>query len=101
KAELDDAPSRRRGFRRRHDRAGGAIAACRTRDRRADEADADQRDALEDGRGPAHAFLPGVLSESLSESLPESLPMNSASVATTRRLASSVPTERRSAFGSL
>ena len=64
-------------------RAGGARGA---RDRAADQAGADQRKALHDGFGFCHDGR-------------AHLPMNSASVFTVRRLASSDPTVIRSAFG--
>ena len=49
KPELGDALARRGGARGRDDRAHRALRARRARDRRADQADADQRQAVEDG----------------------------------------------------
>ncbi len=83
KPELGDAPARGGGAGSGDDRAHGALRARRARDRRADQAHADQCQAIEDGLS-AHLF-----------------PKNSASAATTSRLASSLPTVMRSAFGSL
>ena len=48
-AELGDAPARGGRARRRDDRARRALRARRARDRGADQADADQREAVEDG----------------------------------------------------
>ena len=84
-AELGDAPARLRRTRGGDDRAHGALRAGGARDRGADQPDADQREAVEQGRRFAHAGFP----------------RNSASALTTSRLASSVPTLMRSAFGSL
>ena len=83
--ELGDALARRRRARGRDDRARRALRARGARDRAADQAEADQRQAVEDGCGFAHADFP----------------MNSASALTTSRLASSLPTVMRKAFGSL
>ena len=83
-AKLGDALSRLRRARRGDDRADEALGAGRARNRAADQAEADQRQAIED-RLLAHADFP----------------KNSASAFTTRRLASSVPTDMRSACGSL
>ncbi len=88
KAEFGDAPPRRGGARARHDLAHRALRARRPRDRRADQADADQRQAVEQRCGFASQHHAGFARNSLS-------------AATTRRLASSVPTVMRSAFGSL
>ncbi len=83
-AQFADALPRRLGARRRNDFAHEAERARRARDRAADQADADQRQAvIEDWR--SHHCRP----------------MNSLSAATTSRLASSVPTLSRSAFGNL
>ena len=79
-AELNDAPPCRVGPRGRDDRPRGAVFARRARDRAADQADADQGELVDDRGG--HFF-----------------PMNSASVFTTSRFASSVPMVMRSAFG--
>ena len=49
-AELDDAPARRLRARGRDDRAHHAVFARRARDRAADQADADQREAVDDER---------------------------------------------------
>jgi len=49
KPELDDAPARGGGPRRRHDRAYAALRARSPRNRRADQADADQGEAIEEG----------------------------------------------------
>ena len=46
-AELGDAPARLRRARGRDDRARRALRARRARDRGADQADADQREAIE------------------------------------------------------
>ena len=83
-AELGDALARLRRARGGDDRAHRALRARRARDRAADQAEADQRQAVEE-RLLAHAAFP----------------RNSASAFTTSRLASSVPTVMRSAFGSL
>ncbi len=82
-AELRHPPAGRRTLGGRDDRARGLLRARRPRDRGADQTHADQCEALEHG-GSAHC-----------------LPMNSASAPTTSRLASSLPTVNRSAFGSL
>ena len=80
--QFADALPRRLGTRRRNDFAHEAERARRARDRAADQADADQRQAvIEDWR--SHH------------------PKKSFSAATTSRLASSVPTLSRSACGSL
>ena len=76
------APRRRRAG-GGHDRAHHALGARRARDRGADQTDADQRQAVEERRVAGHAGRP----------------MNSASAATTSRLASSLPTVMRSALG--
>ena len=82
--QFADALPRRLGARRRNDFAHDAERARRARDRAADQADADQRQAvIEDWR--SHHCRP----------------MNSFSAATTSRLASSVPTLSRNAFGNL
>ena len=83
-AELGDAPARLRRARGGDDRADGALRARRARDRGADQADADQRQAVERAARRAHAAFP----------------RNSLSAATTSRFASSVPTVMRSACGS-
>ena len=81
--QFADALPRRLGARRRHDFAHDAERARRARDRAADQADADQRQAvIEDWRSHHPS-------------------KNSFSAATTSRLASSVPTLSRSAFGNL
>src|SRR4029077_15145308 len=85
KTELGDAPARLRGPCRGYDRAYRALRTCRARDRGADQSDADQGQAIEQGGRFAHAGFP----------------RNSLSACTTSRLASSVPTLIRSAFGSL
>ncbi len=87
-AEFGDAPARGGGPRRRHDLAHHPLRARRARDRRADQANADQRQAVVQRCGFRHSITP-VLAK------------NSLSAATTSRLASSVPTVMRSAFGSL
>ncbi len=79
-AELDHAPACRLRARGRDDLAHDAVFACRARNRATDQPDADQREAVDDG---THPFFP----------------ISSASVATTPRFASSVPTLMRSAFG--
>ena len=79
-AELDHAAARRLAARGRNDLAHHAIFAGRTRNRAADQTDADQRKAVDDG---THPFFP----------------ISSASVATTQLFASSVPMVMRSAFG--
>ena len=84
-AELGHAPARFRRARGGDDRADRALRPRGARDRRADQPDADQRKAVEQSGGFAHAFCP----------------RNSASACTTSRLASSLPTVMRSAFGSL
>ena len=80
--QFADALPRRLGARRRNDFAHDAECAGRARDRAADQADADQRQAVE-------------------EDWRSHYPKNSFSAATTSRLASSVPTLSRSAFGNL
>ena len=84
-AELGHALARLRRARGGDDRAHRALRARRARDRAADQAEADQRQAVEDR---------------LLRVTP-AFPRNSASAFTTSRLASSVPTVMRSAFGSL
>ncbi len=88
-AEFGDAAARGGGARRRHDLASRALGARRARDRRADQANADQRQAIEHrsrlGCGLGHY-------DCAKKSL---------NAATTRRFASSVPTLKRSAFGNL
>ena len=84
-AELGHALARLRRTRGGDDRAHGALRAGGARDRGADQSDADQRQAVEQRRRFAHAAFP----------------KNSASALTTSRLASSVPTLMRRAFGSL
>jgi hypothetical protein len=84
------------GTRRRHDLAHGALRARGARDRAADQADADQRQV----RTRSEAAVAVRVALDLSPT-PVVLPKNSLSAATTRRLASSVPTVMRSAFGSL
>ena len=79
-AELGHALARRLRARRRNDRAHRAVFARRARDGATDQPDADQREAIDDR---THPFFPII----------------SASVATVRRFASSVPTLMRSAFG--
>ena len=59
-AELGDAPARRRRTRARDDLAHGALRARRPRDRRADQADADQRQAVEQRCGLAHSITPAL-----------------------------------------
>jgi hypothetical protein len=83
--ELGNAPARLRRTCGRNDRPRGALRAGRARDRRSDQADADQRQPVEQGGGLAHAAFP----------------RNSLSACTTSLLASSVPTLIRKAFGSL
>ena len=82
-AELGDAPPRFRRAGGGDDGADGVLRLGRARDGRADQADADQRETVEQGLGRAHADCP----------------RNSASAFTTSRLASSVPTLMRSALG--
>ena len=82
--QFADALPRRLGARRRHDGTHDAERTRRARDRAADQADADQRQAVEEDWRSHH-----------------SRPMNSFSAATTSRLASSVPTLSRNAFGNL
>ena len=82
--QFADALPRRLGSRRRNDFAHDAERARRARDRAADQADADQRQAVEEDWRSHHCR-----------------PKKSLSAATTSRLASSVPTLSRSAFGSL
>src|SRR5882724_348885 len=67
------------------DRTYCALGADGARDRAADQAEADQRQAVED------RLLAGHLD----------FPRNSASAFTTSRFASSMPTDMRSAWGSL
>ena len=83
--EFGDAAARLWRARGGHDRASGALRARGARDRGADQPDADQRYSIEQGGRCAQAAFP----------------KNSASACTTRRLASSVPTLMRKAFGSL
>ena len=84
-AELGNAPARLRRARGRDNRPRCALRAGSARDRRADQADADQRQPVEQGGRLAHAAFP----------------RNSLSACTTSLLASSVPTLIRKAFGSL
>ena len=79
-AEFDHAPARCLAARGRHDLARCAVFARRTRDRAADQPDADQREVVDDRDSPF-------------------FPINSASVSTTSRFASSVPMVMRRAFG--
>ena len=79
-AQFNDALARRLRARGRDDRARHAVLARRARDRATDQPDADQCEAIDDRR--THFF-----------------PINSASVLTTSRFASSVPMVMRSAFG--
>ena len=63
-AEFADAPPRRFGSRGRDDRFDDAERAGRPRDRRADKADADQRQPIEQRCGLGHSItplLPGIL----------------------------------------
>src|SRR5262249_22716738 len=83
-AEFGDAPARRARARCRRDRPYDAGVARGTRDRRADQAHADQRQTIE-YRVCAHAAAL----------------RKSPSAATTSRFASSVPTDKRNALGSL
>ena len=83
--EFGHALARLRRARGGDDRARGALGAGGARDRRADQADADQRQAVEKRGRFAHAAVP----------------RNSASALTTSRFASSVPTVMRRACGSL
>ncbi len=69
------------------DRAHRALGAGGARDRAADQAEADQRQAIEDRLARLASHL--------------DFPRNSASAFTTSRFASSVPTDMRSAWGSL
>ena len=84
KSELGYALPRRVRPRRGDDRLHQTQRSRCPRNRTPDQADADQCKAIEQRNGGAH--LPSK---------------KSFSAATTRRLASSVPTDRRSAFGSL
>src|SRR4029079_10915087 len=84
-AKLRDALARLRRARGRNNRPRGALRTGSARDRRSDQADADQRQPVEQGGGLAHAAFP----------------RNSLSACTTSLLASSVPTLIRKAFGSL
>ena len=77
--EFDHALARYLAARGRNDLARCAVFARCTRDRAADQPNADQRELVDDG---THFF-----------------PMNSASVFTTSRFASSVPMVMRRAFG--
>ena len=86
KAQLGDALARRGRAGGDHDRARGALRARGARDRAADQAGADQRQPVVD-----RLFQLGHAG----------FPRNSASALTTSRLASSLPTVMRSAFGSL
>ena len=83
--EFGDALARLRRPRGGDDRTHRTLGTRCTRDRGADQADADQRQAVEQRRRFAHAAFP----------------RNSASAFTTSRLASSLPTLMRKAFGSL
>ena len=56
--EFGDAPARRGGAGACHDFAHGALRARRPRDRRADQADADQRQAVEQRCGFRHSITP-------------------------------------------
>ncbi len=56
--EFGDAPARRGGARARHDLAHRALRARRARDRGADQADADQREAVEERCGFRHSITP-------------------------------------------
>src|SRR6516165_273288 len=82
-AEFGKAPARGGGAGGGDDGTRSALRARGTRDRGTDETHSDQRKAIENGL-PLHLR-----------------PTNSASAATTRRFASSLPTVIRSAFGSL
>ena len=84
-AELGDAPARLRRPRGCYNCPHCALRACRTRDRGADQPNADESQPIEQGRRLIHAGFP----------------TNSLSACTTSRLASSVPTLIRKAFGSL
>ena len=84
KSKLGNALPRRLRPRRGDDRLHQTQRSRRPRNRTPDQADADQCKTIVQGNGGAH--LPSK---------------KSFSAATTRRLASSVPTDRRSAFGSL
>ena len=81
--ELGDAPARRGERAVATIERTSALCARGARDRGADQADADQREAIEERRLASHDFFP----------------TNSANAATTSRFASSLPTVMRSAFG--
>ena len=84
-AQFGHALARLRRTRGGDDRTHRALRAGGARNRGADQPDADQRQAIVQGRRFAHAAFP----------------KNSASAFTTRRLASSVPTLILKAFGNL
>src|SRR6185369_5784420 len=86
-AECGDALAGLRRARRRDDRAHHALGAGGACDRAADQAEADQRQAVEDRLARFTGHL--------------DFPKNSASAFTTSRFASAVPTDMRSAWGSL
>ena len=58
--EFGDAPPRRCRARGRHDLAHRALRPRRARDRRADQADADQRQTIEQRRGFRHGVTPAL-----------------------------------------
>ena len=87
KAEFDGAFERFVPARGDDDLAGQILAAHDVCQRRADESDADQRHALEQG-GVTHHAAPGSF-----------LPMNCDSASTTARISSSRPMVMRRQFG--
>ncbi len=60
KAKFGDAPPRRRGARACHDLPHRALRARRSRDRRADQADADQGEAVVQRCGFGHSITPAL-----------------------------------------